>query len=114
MASIEQSKSDTRRNRETTGPQTTFAVSMFALFVVLIGATQLLARDLVLSLAATALFLLAFTIALTAWHRRPRADNDRVTYWDVAGALTFIGICVAALIDPEQLVRVIGTTQQEN
>jgi hypothetical protein len=113
MPRVEQSRSHIRRD-QTLGPQIAFAASMLALFAALIVATQLLARDLVLSLAASGLFLLAAVIALITWLRRTRTDNDSLTYWDVAGALTFIGICVAALIDSEQLVRVIASTQQEN
>jgi hypothetical protein len=29
------------------------------------------------------------------------------SYWDVAGALTFIGICVAQTIEPAELVTLI-------
>jgi len=32
--------------------------------------------------------------------------NFLAACWDVAGALTFIGICTASMIDPDQMVRV--------
>ena len=114
MATIDHGQSDVRLRQPTFGPQVTFAASMLALFAALIVATQMLARDLVFSLVATALFLLACAISLIAWRLRTRTDHDGLTYWDVAGALTFIGICVAALIDPEQLVRLVASTHHEN
>jgi hypothetical protein len=30
-----------------------------------------------------------------------------MTYWDVAGALTLFGICVASQVDAEQMVRLV-------
>ena len=50
---------------------------------------------------------------LTAWIGRQSAHQAGLSYWDVAGALTFIGICVAATIEPDRLVELIwsGTHQ---
>ena len=36
--------------------------------------------------------------------------GPRLSYWDVAGVLIFIGICVAAAIEPEQMVRLVAGT----
>ena len=54
---------------------------------------------------------LRHAVALVAW-RRPRRRGPRLTYWDVAGALTLIGICVAAAIEPEQMVRLVAGTDR--
>ena len=53
--------------------------------------------------------LLAFAalFGAIAW-RRERKNSDNVTYADVAGALTLIGLFAAATIEPEQLVRLVG------
>ena len=39
-------------------------------------------------------------------------DPDNVTYADVAGALTLIGLCAAATIDPEQMVRLVESGRE--
>jgi hypothetical protein len=59
-------------------------------------------------LGATSLFLLAGALTLLAWLRRD-SDAEQISCGDVAGALTLIGICAAATIDPEQLVRLMET-----
>lgn len=51
------------------------------------------------------MFALALLFAVIAWLRRS-ADEQRVTYWDVSGALLLIGICAAATVDPGQLAGV--------
>ncbi len=43
--------------------------------------------------------------ALAWW--RGWLDSGDVTYRDIAGALTLIGICAAATIDPEQMMRLM-------
>ena len=67
---------------------------------------QSLSKDHVLPTVSTVLFVLAAAVALTAW-RRPTRD-PRLSYWDVAGILTFTGICVAAAIEPDQMVRLVA------
>jgi hypothetical protein len=104
------------------GPQVTFAVVLLIAFAVLEVSTTMLPSDFVVPLTSTLLFVLAGLVALVAWSRgRPSEQapgNDQatlqVTYWDVAGALTFIGICAASLIDPDQMVRLMEGTQSEN
>jgi hypothetical protein len=66
------------------------------------------AADLVVPIVATLLFVFAAALAGVAW-RRGGENVARVTYADVAGALTLIGICVAATIEVEQLVRVVAS-----
>jgi peptidoglycan/LPS O-acetylase OafA/YrhL len=104
------------------GPPVTFAVVLLIAFAVLVVSTTMLPSDLVFPLTSTLLFVLAGLVALVAWSRgRPSEQvpgNDQatpqVTYWDVAGALTFIGICAASLIDPDQMVRLMEGTHREN
>ena len=69
-----------------------------------------LAKDLLLPAASMLLFVLAAAVAVVAW-RRP-ARGPRLTYWDVAGALTLIGLCVAAAVEPEQMVRLVAGTDR--
>jgi len=72
-----------------------------------IGLTTTPPTDL-LPWVATLLLVLAASLAVVAW-RRHSQDPTRVTYADVAGALVLIGLCVAATIDPDQMVRIIDS-----
>ena len=60
-------------------------------------------------LVATVFFLLAAVLVPLAWLRRGMNPLN-VTYADVAGALTLIGVFAAAAIEPEQMVRLIEST----
>ena len=123
MAITHPAKNFARRSDPwTLGPQVTFAVALLIAFAVLAISTTTLPTDFVFPLTSTLLFVLAGLVALVAWSRgRPSEQaqaNDQaahqVTYWDVAGALTFIGICAASLIDPDQMVRLMEGTHREN
>ena len=56
----------------------------------------------------TSLFVMAGAIALLAWMLGRGSQPRGLTYWDVAGVLTFIGICVGSTIEPQQLVELVG------
>jgi high-affinity Fe2+/Pb2+ permease len=119
MAITHPAKDFARRSAPGThGPQITFAVAVLIAFAVLAISTTMLPSDFVFPFTSTLLFVLAGLVALVAWSREhPSAQaqaNDQVTYWDVAGALTFIGICAAALIDSDQMVRLMEGTHREN
>jgi hypothetical protein len=58
------------------------------------------------------LFLvLAVAVALT-W---PRAASDAMplTYWDVAGLLTLVGIFAVAAVEPEHVVRLVEANKHQ-
>jgi hypothetical protein len=64
--------------------------------------------------ADAALPLLSITLAATAaiacmagmtFTRSPK--TRRFTYWDVAGLLTFLAVCFAAMVEPDQMVRLV-------
>ncbi len=98
---------DQRSNRLDIGPQLAFAAAILAGLVAWIGLRMIPATDLVVPVVATLLFVFAAALAGVAW-LRGSANHANVTYADVAGALTLIGICVAATIEPEQVVRVFA------
>ena len=92
------------------GPEITFAATALTGFAAMAAGTAVLTSDLVLPVASTlffALALLAVLIALIASHGQHARRTDHITYWDVAGALTLFGICVASQIDPDQMVRLV-------
>ena len=95
---------DRHRERATVGPQRVFAAAALAGFAAWVGSRAMLPADAVVPVVSTLILLLAATIGVIAW-RRGRMNPDNVTYADVAGALTLIGLCAAATIDPDQLIR---------
>jgi hypothetical protein len=95
------------------GPPVTFAAAVLAAGAILALASATLPGDSVLPLTSLLLFVVAGAVALVAWSRgRPSRQAAHVTYWDVAGALAFIGICAAALVDPDQMVRLIEAQRE--
>ena len=89
------------------GPQLGFAAATFAGLAVGTGVIVTLPAHLTMPVVATLLLALAACFAVVAWRLRDE-DPTRVTYADVAGALTLIGLCAAATIDPEQLTRIVA------
>ena len=89
------------------GPSITLVVAMLAAF----GAAALSPignlKDGAAATIATLLLVMASAIALFAWVRGNVQRERGPSYWDVAGALTFIGICVAQTIEPAELVALI-------
>ena len=101
-----------RSNSLGVGPQLAFAAAILAGLVAWVGLPMTVPADLVVPIVATLLFVFAAALAGIAW-RRGGEKLATVTYADVAGALTLIGICVAATIEPGQLMRIVasGSTQ---
>ena len=95
------------------GPPLGFAAAVFAGFIAWTGLAASGATDLIMPVIATMLLLCAAGFALIAW-RNHDEDSERVTYADVAGALTLIGLFAAATIDPDQLLRIVATGRTEN
>ena len=89
------------------GPQALFAAAAVAGFALWVALRALLSPDAVVPVVATVFLALAAVVGVIAW-RRGRMNPDNVTYTDVAGALTLIGLCAAATIDPEQMVRLVA------
>jgi hypothetical protein len=102
-----------RTQARTIGPEILFASAVILAFAVLAWATMALSRDWALPAVSTLLLVLAGAAALVAWLSERTADAGRVTYWDVAGALTLIGIGAAALVDPEQLARIVEAPHRD-
>jgi len=61
-----------------------------------------------LPLIVTIFFVMAATAAFWAWRRGTPARTRQLNYWDVSGLLTFVGICLAAVIEPEALAQLIA------
>ena len=95
------------------GPELAFGGAVFASFAAWGASTVTLPPDLIMPVVAT--LFLGFAAVLAMFGRRNRdLDSGQVTYADVAGALTLIGLCAAATIDPDQMVRLVESGQSEN
>jgi asparagine N-glycosylation enzyme membrane subunit Stt3 len=98
--------SQDHRLRQLAGPEIGFIAAVLITFVSWTVSLKAVASDLVMpGLMAT--FLLFACVFAAIGLRQRNADPRRPTYWDIAGALTFIGICASATIDPDQMVRLV-------
>ncbi len=94
------------------GPQLGFAAATFAGFAAWSGLIVTLPPHVVMPVIATMFLTFAAGFAVVAWRRRGE-DPTRVTYADVAGALTLIGLFAASTIDPDQLLKIIESDSSE-
>ena len=99
--------------RRALGPELAFGAAVFASFAAWGASTVTLPPDLIMPVVAT--LFLGFAAVLAMVGRRNRdPESNQVTYADVAGALTLIGLCAAATIDPDQMVRLVESGHREN
>lgn len=75
-----------------------------------IALRNLLPSDALAPVVATLLFVVGATIA--GFALLLLRDRARATWLDIAGLLTFVGIAVSILIDPDQMVRLLDTSNQ--
>jgi uncharacterized membrane protein YhaH (DUF805 family) len=97
----------------THGPELAFAGTLLIAFAALVAGTKMLPGDLVLPVVSTIFFALACLVAVVAMVSERASDPRRKSYWDVAGALTLFGICVASQVDADQMVRLVEGTHRE-
>jgi hypothetical protein len=88
------------------GPQLGFAAATFSGFAAWCGLIVSIPQNLVMPAITTLFLLFAAGFAVVAWQRAGE-DSTRVTYADVAGALTLIGLFAASTLDPDQLIRTV-------
>jgi hypothetical protein len=87
------------------GPELTFAASMLACVAAWGAMHHTLEAALIRPAVTTLIFALAAVLAIAFWRRKP--NPNKVTYTDVAGALTLTGICMAATIDPHEFIQIM-------
>jgi hypothetical protein len=95
----------------TIGPQLAFGAATVAGFATWAAAGALLPQDAVMPVVASVFLTAAACLGVIAWLRGWMNPNG-VTYRDVAGALTLIGICAAATIDSEQMIRLMHSQRE--
>jgi hypothetical protein len=95
-----------------TGPHLGYVAAILAGVAVWSLSRATLQADLVMPFLSTLLFTLAAVFGAAAWWRG-WMDPNGVTYRDVAGALTLIGLCAAATIEPDQMLRIVQNSAAE-
>ena len=93
-------------HHSSSGPELAFAASTLACIAAWGAMHHTFEPVLIRPAITTVILALAAVIALAAWRHR-KLDPNNVTYADVAGALTLIGMFVASTIDPHEFVRVV-------
>src|SRR5262245_24867022 len=98
---------------EAYGPQLGFAAATVAGFAAWTACAATLPAGFAAPIVTSLFLLMAAAFALVAWLRRYE-DPGNVTYKDVAGVLTLIGLCASATIDPDQLLRLAHARSGNN
>ena len=89
------------------GPHFAFIGAVILAFGALAVSLRTLPQDFVTPAVVVLLFGLAAIVTVIARTSRRRVAATHLSYWDVAGALILIGICLSALVEPEQMLRLV-------
>jgi hypothetical protein len=110
MTSLGPTRIRTQTAPPTAGPAVVLVGALTGVLVWAALFQESLTPHALLSASSLLLFALAAAVALIAW-RRPM-PHRQFSYWDAAGALTFIGLCVAAAVEPERMIEIVAGTDR--
>ena len=91
------------------GKELMVGILLAALFATL-AIRNLVPADALAPVIVTLLFAVGAATAGAAW--LCQAGPFRIMWLDVAGSLTFIGVIISVLIEPDQLIRLCGISDQ--
>jgi hypothetical protein len=83
---------------------------LLAALLATLAIRNLVPADALAPAIVTLLFAAGAATAGAAWLCRAR--RFRVMWFDLAGSLTFIGVVISVLIEPDQMVRLFTLTDQ--
>lgn len=109
---IELTTSKSKSPTQWDGPKFTLAIVLIIGIVVFAAAMWYLPHPIVLPLLSVVAICGAVIVALIAWLSTRRETAD-LSYWDVVGAMTMIGVCAALLSDPEQAIPLLEQRQNK-
>jgi hypothetical protein len=95
-----------------TGPRgkELFAAILLMALIATLGIRNVVPADALAPAIVTLLFVVA---AMTAGFALIcRRDRFRIMWFDLAGSLTFIGVVLSVLIEPDQMVRLFALSDQ--
>ncbi len=103
------SKSPTRWD----GPKFTLTIALILGILLFATTMWYLPHPIVLPILSVAAIVGAIIVALIAWLSKRRETAADLSYWDVVGAMTMVGICAALLSDPEQAIPLLEQRQNK-
>ncbi|MGH6642285.1 MAG: hypothetical protein ACRED3_06255 [Bradyrhizobium sp.] len=111
MAIADRSRAARTKSRENTihGKELIAGVLLLAL-VAALGIRNAVPADALAPVIVTLLFAAGATVAGLAL--LCRRDRFRVIWFDLAGTLTFIGVVLSVLIEPDQMIRLFALPDQ--
>jgi hypothetical protein len=83
---------------------------LLAALLATLAIRNLVPADALAPAIVTLLFAAGAATAGAAW--LCRTYRFRITWFDLAGSLTFIGVVISVLIEPDQLIRLCGVSDQ--
>ena len=86
------------------------AAILLAAVLTALAIRNLVPADALAPAIVTLLFAVGAAAAGRAW--LCRAGRSHIMWLDLAGSLTFIGVVISVLIEPDQLVRLSGVSDQ--
>ena len=87
-----------------------FAGILFVALLAAVGIRNVVPADALAPAVVTLLFAIAAVTAGIALICR--RDRFRIMWFDLAGSLTFIGVVLSVLIEPDQFVRLFALSDQ--
>ena len=87
-----------------------FAGILLVALIATVGIRNVVPVDALAPAIVTLLFVLAATTA--GFALLCRRDRFRIVWFDLAGSLTFIGVVLSVLIEPDQMVRLFTLSDQ--
>jgi hypothetical protein len=102
-----------RRQGAASGPAVGMALATGLLAATVVVSTWTVSPALTLPAVCLAALAAAGAVAAVAWNTQAR-DRGRPNYWDLAGALTFLGMCAAMLSEPDQLWPLLESTSRRD
>lgn len=111
MAFLDRSQIDRANDRASSARgKELFAGILLVALIATVGIRNVVPADALAPAIVTLLFAVAATTAGLAL--LCRRDRFRVMWFDLAGSLTFIGIVLSVLIEPDQMVRLFTLSNQ--
>jgi hypothetical protein len=102
-----------RRESATSGPIVGISLATGLLIAALSLSAWTLPPVFTLPIVCLAALVTAAAAAAFAWKSRV-GDQAHPTYWDIAGALTFVGMCAAMLSESDQLWALLEATPRRD
>ncbi|MEH2611448.1 hypothetical protein [Bradyrhizobium sp. AZCC 1693] len=87
-----------------------FAGILLVALIATLGIRNVVPTDALAPAVVTLLFAVGAVAA--AFALVCRRDRFRIAWLDLAGSLTFIGVVLSVLIEPDQLIRLCGVSDQ--